>query len=342
MRKLLLLIPVMLVLLVSGCTTQDAKEIIRESTEKLEALDSYKASYDLSMSTYGMIIGGSIDIYKKGNKTRADMVMSVMGQTQSASTYELPDGTYSCTEAAGSMTCVKGQSQSTLNPEDTAIINTEMIEKGIVVLTFNNIANIAGRNCYNITSDFDFSKLSELDSEEMEALGGMALIEGLFGALGASTTFGMSQCYGFETGMPLEIIIVIEMDMSSLPSQDVTMPEKISISIKMTATSFEPDAVIADSVFELPVEPSPEIQQFCTDSETQESMSYLQARSIALESDCMEEGNIIEGTESCNSDTGTWWIDMDLEKEGCSPACVVSIPNKTAEINWRCTGVIPE
>lgn len=58
---------------------------------------------------------------------------------------------------------------------------------------------------------------------------------------------------------------------------------------------------------------------------------------------------IAENTEDCsgyltdfimyNSNTYTWWIDLSLEKEGCAPACVVS-EDKTAEINWRCTGLI--
>ncbi|MCP3682587.1 MAG: hypothetical protein GY861_07855, partial [bacterium] len=50
----------------------------------------------------------------------------------------------------------------------------------------------------------------------------------------------------------------------------------------------------------------------------------------------------IKNTYMCNPDTGTWWIDLDIDKEGCNPACVVYIDDKTAEINWRCTGVIPE
>lgn len=40
-----------------------------------------------------------------------------------------------------------------------------------------------------------------------------------------------------------------------------------------------------------------------------------------------------------NEFTETWWIDLDIEKEGCNPACVVS-SDGTAEINWRCTGFI--
>ena len=38
----------------------------------------------------------------------------------------------------------------------------------------------------------------------------------------------------------------------------------------------------------------------------------------------------------------TWWIDLNAEKEGCNPACVVFEESKRAEINWRCTGLLTE
>lgn len=75
---------------------------------------------------------------------------------------------------------------------------------------------------------------------------------------------------------------------------------------------------------------------------TGESMSLFEAKEIAVNSECGD--NLKEPYlefSMCNADTGTWWIDLDLEKEGCNPACVVDIKTKTAEINWRCTGVIP-
>ena len=65
------------------------------------------------------------------------------------------------------------------------------------------------------------------------------------------------------------------------------------------------------------------------------------ALKIARNSECTEEGDLTD-TYFYNENTKTWWIDLDLEKEGCNPACVVSEKTKTAEINWRCTGLIPE
>lgn len=69
-------------------------------------------------------------------------------------------------------------------------------------------------------------------------------------------------------------------------------------------------------------------------------LTLEQAREIAQNSDCMLEGNLtIE--KMYNDATNTWWFGMDIEKEGCDPACVVDENTESAQINWRCTGVIP-
>jgi len=53
---------------------------------------------------------------------------------------------------------------------------------------------------------------------------------------------------------------------------------------------------------------------------------------------CGAIGNLT-GQIAYNNYTRTYWIDLDTIKPGCSPACVVFEDNKTAEINWRCTGL---
>jgi len=76
---------------------------------------------------------------------------------------------------------------------------------------------------------------------------------------------------------------------------------------------------------------------------TGESLSLFEAKQIAIDSEC---GNRLKEpymrNSRCNADTGVWEIDLDIEKEGCSPTCAVNIKTKEASINWRCTGVIPE
>jgi len=101
-------------------------------------------------------------------------------------------------------------------------------------------------------------------------------------------------------------------------------------------------------------------------------MSLTEAKQIAIASECGDrliidclcpEGYVLEGDSCnpecyysepkclqpsiscekiyiCNEDTGTYWIDLDIEKEGCNPACVINVETKEAEINWRCTGVL--
>ncbi len=83
-------------------------------------------------------------------------------------------------------------------------------------------------------------------------------------------------------------------------------------------------------------EPQP-VEKFCVKSETGEKLSLSEAKEIARASEC---GDQLKDAYFCNEITGTWWIDLDMEKEGCNPACVVNVVTKTAEINWRCTGVI--
>ena len=72
---------------------------------------------------------------------------------------------------------------------------------------------------------------------------------------------------------------------------------------------------------------------------SEQKMTIEQAREIALKSKCMDVGNLT--SESFyNDNSKTWWFGLDMLKPGCSPACVV-FENKSTEVNWRCTGLIP-
>jgi hypothetical protein len=86
--------------------------------------------------------------------------------------------------------------------------------------------------------------------------------------------------------------------------------------------------------------PTPIIELNCLSEKTNESMTLTQAQEIAQKSTCVEEGNL-KGDYFCNQFTGTWWLDLEIEKPGCAPACVVDVVNQKAEINWRCTGLRP-
>ena len=68
------------------------------------------------------------------------------------------------------------------------------------------------------------------------------------------------------------------------------------------------------------------------------AMSEEIARSIAENSECVNDGPLKENV-FYNENSKTWWIDLDIDKPGCSPACVV-YEDETVKINWRCTGLI--
>ncbi len=78
----------------------------------------------------------------------------------------------------------------------------------------------------------------------------------------------------------------------------------------------------------------------CTKLRTDDSLlSETEARTIA-ERSCIKGGEALS-SGMYNENSKTWWYDANLNatKPGCNPACVVNEETKTAEINWRCTGL---
>lgn len=69
-------------------------------------------------------------------------------------------------------------------------------------------------------------------------------------------------------------------------------------------------------------------------------MSEKRARSIAETGECVVDGTLKDNA-LYNDTSKTWWIDLDIDKSGCNPACVI-YEDESVEINWRCTGAIPE
>ncbi|MEM4254419.1 MAG: hypothetical protein QXR48_03490 [Candidatus Woesearchaeota archaeon] len=82
-------------------------------------------------------------------------------------------------------------------------------------------------------------------------------------------------------------------------------------------------------------------ESICQKKGTKLAMKTTDALLIAQNSACIAEGTVKEGN-ICNDFTGTIWFDFEPKepKEGCNPACVVNIESRTAEINWRCTGLV--
>lgn len=73
-----------------------------------------------------------------------------------------------------------------------------------------------------------------------------------------------------------------------------------------------------------------------------QNSTFMMTRSVAakLAKEGCKEGILWPISYECNPYTGTWWIPLFVQgHKGCSPACVVNVETKVAEINWRCTGL---
>ena len=82
-------------------------------------------------------------------------------------------------------------------------------------------------------------------------------------------------------------------------------------------------------------------------ADTQVSTLKAKALRIAKKSEDCSMAGVLTDKISYNDNSKTWWIDLELmpesEKKGCNPACVVNVEEITAEVNWRCTGlIVPE
>jgi putative hemolysin len=72
------------------------------------------------------------------------------------------------------------------------------------------------------------------------------------------------------------------------------------------------------------------------------SMSQEEALSIARQSEYAGQGKISEDASGYvfNAETGTYWIGLEMDKPGCSPAIVVHLDTRQPELNYRCTGLV--
>ncbi len=74
---------------------------------------------------------------------------------------------------------------------------------------------------------------------------------------------------------------------------------------------------------------------------TNKTLSETEARVIA-EHSCIKGGKT-NGAGLYNDEAKTWWFDANLNatRPGCAAGCVVDVATQTAELNWRCAGLLP-
>lgn len=110
---------------------------------------------------------------------------------------------------------------------------------------------------------------------------------------------------------------------------------------KIIAALFSFALIFSGCVFSVktPTAQTPPVASPTSTEQTTSGLTAAEAQEIA-EASCIKGGGALE-PGYYNEGTKTWWFDANLNatREGCNPACVVSEETKTAEINWRCTGL---
>jgi hypothetical protein len=138
-----------------------------------------------------------------------------------------------------------------------------------------------------------------------------------------------------------EIVVVV------VPSEKLKLARNFEIKENQTTEliiDFSPESVIksGDTYKLKPVIKILSTKEF--GEKKIQRMTKEKAMEIAQASECAMQGTLKQKAEY-NENTKTWWIEFEPNepKEDCNPTCVVSEETKTAEINWRCTGlIIPE
>jgi hypothetical protein len=83
-------------------------------------------------------------------------------------------------------------------------------------------------------------------------------------------------------------------------------------------------------------------EQYCADPTSGAQLGLAEAAQIAYaNSECKAVGQF-SNTSNCNPNSGTWWFGLETNQTGCAAACAINVVNRTAEINWMCTGLLPE
>ncbi len=114
------------------------------------------------------------------------------------------------------------------------------------------------------------------------------------------------------------------------------MTKRKTLAITLTITAFFVIAVTAIIVKSGLLEKEEITVEF---TDLPAPMSEKIARSIAETSECIKDG-ALKDNALYNESSKTWWIDLNIDKPGCNPACVI-YEDETVEINWRCTGLTP-
>ena len=260
--KLLLLLPVF-VILVSGCTmdggAEQAQDVFEEAMNNSAILTTYTASYsmNLDMTTMGqsyISLQGAVDLWQKLDKSKMYGILNFafLGQQQQISMYmfDLPEGSYAC--IAEEATCVETEQVAGLSiesPDETFEMLQQLVDEGVVTLSYLGPKSLAGRTCDNVKVTINPQQIPEM-AEIPEDMMTPEIQQALQNA-----NMYYTICLDQETGMTLEYLMSLSFTMQLTNEQTGgmgAMTVSTTMIMQMIATAFSPNTNIPDSVFELP------------------------------------------------------------------------------------------
>lgn len=255
MKKVLLLLPVILIVFLSGCAQdQAALKILEDAETKSNALSSFDLAYlmtiDTSAGEKSIAFTGTMDMKKEGDKIKMDMEMGMPSVSDQSikMTYYLGENSYicmitnetNCFESPIDMTEVSGMQSIQVDELK------KMVDSGVLTLRHSGVKTIAGKACDEIIFVYDISKLTEeYLSEVLGLFGSSGDMATQMGGVEAIKSIDVKTCMGKESGLPLNM----EMDMGM-----EIQAQSADISMKMTATKAEANKDIPDTEFEIPAD----------------------------------------------------------------------------------------
>ncbi len=240
MKKFLLIFFLISLVFISGCVQQEVQNIIQSSKEKLENLENYKIVYETRNPTYVnnipySLTHGKINITKKGNNSKIILEVITNSQKSKNIVYKTSEEAWFC-DFSGN--CNKIPPSNVNEAPGNEKLLEDWIKRGIISVKYNGINNIINRSCYNVSYEFDLSKLSSSDWIEIFNLRNISLSnESLEELTKTFKSIKSSACFDNETGISLANSNYIEMK---------TLDSIIVSKNYLRAIYFEPNAVISN------------------------------------------------------------------------------------------------
>lgn len=247
MKKSYILLFLVIVLFLFGCSTKEQIPSYKDSIEKALNLNEYKIVYKFDSSSLSVLTGDSdtkIGYFKKNDKEKTVVEMNVYGTKVSSYIYIINNKTISCTKGntflGGSESDISCQLSTELSEFDSLMNMTYLsgLIDNTTNITYLGEENVINRSCYYFS--LEITNMTKL----LESSGNLQGLQGGSDSKKDVTAF-VYNCVDKISGVSLNSSIVTK------SRSELTGEEEVSPLMSFSAISYS--ETVDDSVFELPV-----------------------------------------------------------------------------------------